>query len=117
MGRRSGFSRRALLQGVSAALCLPRPARAASLVRQPYLQNVQADRASVLWTTDQPDSGTVTAIGDDGSMVTAAASIQTFQPALTGLDSTYYQYQADLLGLNPHTNYSYTVIAGTQTLA
>jgi uncharacterized protein (TIGR03437 family) len=117
MGRRSGFSRRALLQGVSAALCLPRSAHAASLIRQPYLQNVQADRASVLWTTDQPDFGTVTAIGDDGSTVTAAASIQTFQPAVTGLDSTYYQYQADLLGLNPHTNYTYTVMAGGQTLA
>jgi len=59
----------------------------------------------------------VTAIGADGSSVTAAASMQAFQPAQTALASTFYQYQADLLGLSANTRYSYTVSVDGQNLA
>src|SRR5580704_16483681 len=98
MNPRAALSRRMLLKGATVALCLPQPSRAATLLRQPYLQNVQQNRASILWTTQEAGSGSVTAIGADGSSVTVAASIQEFQPAQTALGSTFYQYRADLAG-------------------
>ena len=33
--------------------------QAATLVRAPYVQNVQADRATILWTTREPGTGAV----------------------------------------------------------
>ena len=119
MIRRATFSRRALLQGASAALCLPRPSRAATaaLVRQPYLQNIQETRASILWTTQDEGSGTVTATDQQGRAFTVAASVQTFLPAQTGLSATYYQYQADLSGLRANSEYTYTITVDGQVLA
>jgi acid phosphatase type 7 len=117
MNPRVALSRRTLLKGATVALCLPKPSRAATLVRQPYLQNVQQDRASILWTTQEAGSGAVTAIGADGSSITATASRQEFQPVQTALGSTFYQYQADLLGLSANTHYSYTVSVDGQDLA
>jgi uncharacterized protein (TIGR03437 family) len=86
-------------------------------VRQPYLQNVQENCASVLWTTEEAGSGTVTATGADGSSVTVAASIQAFQPAETQLSSPFYQYRADLTGLRAGSNYAYRVTVDGQDLA
>lgn len=110
------FTRRAFLQVTSTAFCLSRSARAATLVRQPYLQNVQANRASVLWTTQEAGSGTVTVTSPDGSSFIRPASMQAFQPADTGLASAFYQYQADITGLQPGTTYSYSVAVDGQAL-
>lgn len=105
-----------MLQGSAAALCLPRPSRAATLVRQPYLQNVREDRASVLWTMPEAGTGTVTVAGDGGK-VTVPASVQVFHPADTGLTSAFYQYRADLTGLRADTEYSYGVSVDRRDLA
>ena len=59
----------------------------------------------------------MTAIAEDGAAVTSAASVQTFQPAQTGLAQTFFQYQAELLGLRPHCDYSYTVMVDGKILA
>ena len=110
------LTRRSFLQVASTACCLPRSAPAATLVRQPYLQNVQATRASVLWTTGEAGSGTVSAIAPDGSSVTGHACMQAFQPADTGLASPFYQFRADITGLQPGTLYRYSVVVDGQTL-
>lgn len=111
------FHRRNFLQLASAGLCLPRLARAATLVRSPYLQNVQADRASVLWTTQAPGSGSVTLTGPNGSTITAPANMTGFQPSDTQMPSAFYQYQADFTGLLPGREYRYAVTVDGQVLA
>jgi uncharacterized protein (TIGR03437 family) len=90
--------------------------RAATLARQPYLQNVQASRASVLWTTQEAGSGSLTVIAPDGSSLTRSAGMQAFQPADTGLPFAFYRYQADVTGLQPETEYRYTIAMNGQTL-
>jgi acid phosphatase type 7 len=115
-GRKSALNRRTFLLAGSAALCLTRPARAATVLRQPYLQNVQANRASVLWTTQEAGSGAVTAIARNGSSFIAPAIMQSFQPSDTQLPSAFYQYQADIMGLQPGTEYSYSIAVDGQNL-
>ena len=110
------LSRRTFLQVGSAALCLARPARAATLARQPYLQNVQANQVSVLWTTPQAGAGSVTAVAADGSSFTGQAAMQAFQPSDTQLPSAFYQYQANITGLQPGTEYSYSIAVNGQNL-
>ena len=91
------------------------PAPPAALVRLPYLQNVQSDRASVLWTTDQPGTGSVV-YSDGRSSKTAPAQVQAFPPEQTHLGTAFYQYRADLTGLAPGTTYNYAVTVDGQTL-
>lgn len=97
---------------------LPRLARAVGLTgRQPYIQRLLSDRVSILWTTPQPGSGAVTIVGAGGESATFSAAMQVFQPVDTALTAAYYQYQADVTGLQPGTSYSYSVIVDGQTLA
>lgn len=111
------MKRRTFLQLASVA-ALPGLARAvASTGRQPYIQRLLSDRVSILWTTPQPGSGAVTIVGSGGESTTFAAAMQVFQPADTALSAAYYQYQADITGLQPGTSYSYCVIVDGQTLA
>jgi uncharacterized protein (TIGR03437 family) len=116
MKHRTGLTRRTVLQLGSATLCLTRPARAATLARQPYLQNVQANRASVLWTTSEAGSGTVTVTARGGGSFTVPAAVRAFQPSETQLPSAFYQYRADITGLQPGTEHSYSVAIDGQTL-
>jgi len=117
MKRTAGISRRGILQLGSAALCLTRAARGATLVRQPYLQNVQTDRASILWTTRQPGSCFAAVTAGDGTSHTVPADMQSFQPSETQLAAAYYQYRADFTGLRPGTEYSYAVSFNGESLA
>ncbi|HXK03504.1 MAG TPA: metallophosphoesterase [Verrucomicrobiae bacterium] len=112
-----GFTRRRFMQGGSAALLLPRLGRAAALIRQPYLQNVQSDRASILWTADAAGLATVTVSGPDGGSITATARVQVFQPSQTLLASSFYQYCAEITGLLPATEYTYCVTVDGRDLA
>jgi hypothetical protein len=93
-------------------------ARAAGgLLRQPYLQRLLAETASILWTTLQPGEGQVTVIAPDGSSTAFAATATTFEPSATQLSSTYCQYRADLTGLQPGTAYRYQIVQDGQVLA
>jgi acid phosphatase type 7 len=77
---------------------------------------VQANRASVLWTTQEAGSGTVAVTAPNGSSFTVPAAIQAFQPSDTQLPSAFYQYQADITGLRKETEYSYSVAVDGQNL-
>src|SRR5216117_420315 len=80
--------------------------------RYPYLQNVQADKATVMWATLQSGSGSLLYTADGINFLTVPARRQPFMRAQTGLQADYFQYQADLTGLNAGTAYSYQCFVG-----
>jgi len=89
---------------------------AATLLRQPYLQNVQRDRASILWSTLEPGNAAVVIGLQDGTTFTVPARARAFTSAATGLSYPFYQYQADVLGLQPGTPYAYRITLNGATL-
>jgi uncharacterized protein (TIGR03437 family) len=90
-------------------------ARAATLSRYPYLQNVASDRATVMWATLESGSGSVRYSTDQKTWRTATARIRAFLPPQTGLVFTYYQYEAELSALSPATDYYYqAMVDGSQ---
>lgn len=104
--------RRDLLK-VLACLAAPGWAAPNPLLRFPYLQRVQADRASVLWTSTNPSGGSVTVVNnEDGTSLTTKAVMRTFPTSETNEAETFYQYRADITGLQPGTLYSYRVAIG-----
>jgi uncharacterized protein (TIGR03437 family) len=79
------------------------------LVRNPYLQNVGSDRATILWATREPGLGSVT-YSAGGSTQTVRAVQRRLPDSLTGLSFPYYQQQADLTDLRPGTEYSFRIL-------
>lgn len=59
----------------------------------------------------------MTVIAPDGSSTSFSATAAAFDPSVTQLASTYYQYRADLTGLKAGTNYRYQVVQDGQVLA
>ena len=96
-------------------LCSALAVQAATLVRAPYVQNVQADHATILWTTREPGTGAVV-LSDGRSARSAAAQVRAFLPPETHLTSAFYQYQVELTGLNSSTTYQYSVSVDGETL-
>ncbi len=72
---------------------------------------------SILWTTPQPSAGSVTVLGSDGSTATVAAVMKPYAPSQTAMASSFYQYQADVTGLQPGSTYSYRVSVNGQAVA
>jgi acid phosphatase type 7 len=70
----------------------------------------------VLWTTQAAGAGTVTATTRNGRSFTAQATMTAFQPSDTQMTSAYYQYQADITGLQPGTEYRYSIAVNGQEL-
>jgi uncharacterized protein (TIGR03437 family) len=90
--------------------------RAATLVQHPYLQNEREDRVSILWSARENLPGLVQFSTDQSFSQFALARVREFQPSVTGLSYTFYQYRAELTGLAPGTDYSYRVMVGGQNL-
>jgi acid phosphatase type 7 len=114
------LSRRTFLQATAAAFCIAKAGRAAvatGFSRLPYLQRLLADRVSILWTAAQPSAGSVVIVAPDGSRTPFSAAITAFQPATTQMTATYYQYQADITGLDAGANYKYQIMLDGQTVA
>lgn len=88
-------------------------APAATLLRSPYLQNVGADRATVLWVTREAGEGSVeiTTDGLDPRAVIAQRTVLT-----TRSGSLRYQYRADLQGLTAGRTYRYRVLLDGEPL-
>ncbi|PYS55062.1 MAG: hypothetical protein DMG13_05710 [Acidobacteria bacterium] len=85
--------------------------------RYPYLQNVQADKATIMWAALEGAAGGVQYTVDGINFGTAAAKRSLFRPAETGLLAPLFQYQADLTGLSPGTAYSYQCFVGGVSVA
>ncbi len=65
----------------------------------------------------QPGTGTVTVTAANGQSSVFRAVMQPFQPSLTGTSASYYQYQAEITGLQAGGKYSYKVTVDGQDLA
>ncbi len=95
---------------------LAAPARAATLVRYPYLQNLRRSRVSILWTALESSEGIVRFSTDRSFSSSVNARVRDFRPAETGLVFPFYQYHADLTGLRANTEYFYQVFVNGQNL-
>ena len=84
--------------------------------RFPYMQNVRNDRASIMWATFEAGFGSVEYTSDGVTFNVAAAKSRFFSRAETGYPSVIWQYQADLTGLTPGTDYSYNVTVDGQDI-
>jgi acid phosphatase type 7 len=102
---------------VAVALVRLAEAQGPILVRYPYLQNVGAERATILWATREPGISTLLYSTTGGATQTLAITARRLPEALTGLSFPYYQYQAELTGLRPDTEYSYRVVHEGLTVA
>jgi hypothetical protein len=94
----------------------PEPVQAISLSRFPYMQNVRADRASILWATLESGVGEVTYTSDGVTFHAVPAITRYFSRFETGMEIDYVQYRADLIGLEPDTEYSYAVAVNGQQI-
>jgi 3',5'-cyclic AMP phosphodiesterase CpdA len=80
-----------------------------TVIRPPYLQNVRDSRASILWSTLEAGVGAVQFSADGINFNTVKATPRFFSTTETGMAQNFWQYQADLSGLLPNTNYAYNV--------
>jgi hypothetical protein len=87
---------------------VPKPSAAPTVtfVRHPYLQQVGADRATVVWATRQNGIAAVRYDANGVSTVTAAQT-RLVPAAVTAMGYDYYQHEATLRGLSPGTRYTY----------
>ncbi|PWU12035.1 MAG: hypothetical protein C5B51_01445 [Terriglobia bacterium] len=101
------------------ALGLSAAAQAATLVHRPYLQNMRADRVTIVWSARENLPGVVQYSNDQSFSQISSARVRAFPVSLTqSLDTagalhlsySFYQYQADLTGLAPGTQYFYQVL-------
>ncbi len=91
---------------------------AITVVRAPYLQNVQSDRVSVLWTTRESGSGRVMIAPESGSPITVDATVTVISPDAIGLSyPAFYQYRADFSGLGSGVTYTYCVFVDGTAIA
>jgi len=111
-------TRRTFLRVSGAAIAFAGIARSAvGFLRQPYLQRLLANSASVLWTSAANTAGSVTVIGSNGSTSVFNATVTAFDASVTGEASTYYQYRGDITGLAAGTTYPYQVAMDGEVLA
>ena len=115
-----GISRRRFLQAsavVSAGSVLrAQKSSAAAYTRTPNIQNVSANAASIVWALTTQVAGAVSITDPSGSTVTLPATVTEFDPAVTGMAATYYQYSVSIGGLKQGTVYSYSVQADGETI-
>ena len=110
------ISIRSFIRIVLGFLVFAAASAAATLVHRPYLQNMGADHVSVIWSTRENLAGTVEYSTDQSFSHSTVARVKAFPPSITGMGITFYQFQADLDGLSPGTNYSYRVVVDGQNL-
>ena len=98
------------------ATIVPKPSASPSLtmVREPYLQQVTASSAIVVWATRENGTAEVH-YGAAGSAMSAIAPATTrlVRASITGMAFDYYQHEATIGNLNASTLYGYqAVVAG-----
>lgn len=83
-------------------------ARAVSFIRFPYLQNVTADTATIIWATFEPGSGSARIVSESQD-IEVPARVRVLLPAETHLTVPMYQFQVDASGLTAGSSYSYSI--------
>ncbi len=83
-----------------------------TLVRGPYLQQVGANEATVVWATRQSGSASVRHRAGSLPFEVTAATSTFWASSVTGLGD-YYQHEAVLTGLTPNTSYEYDLRVGS----
>lgn len=93
-----------------------------TLVRGPYLQQVGASSATVVWATRESGSAVVRCSDTAGMSGSFAATSRRVAASRTGLPYDYYQHEARLASLAPGTVHTYDlfmssvdVLAGTES--
>jgi hypothetical protein len=81
----------------------PPPPPVATLVRQPFLQQMTSTSVKIVWTTRELMSGAVQVRVGVAPPATYHATSTLFTAAATGTSADYYQYVADVDGLQPST--------------
>ncbi len=92
-------------------------AQAATLLWGPYLQDVAADHASILWATRAGDGAATvrySALGEAPKLLTPRVTV--LAPALTQLGETAWLQRVDLTGLTPATRYLYELALDGQAV-
>ena len=83
----------------------PPPTPSATLVRGPYLMQVEDRSAVIVWATRE--NGVATARIDGR---TISATTTRYAASTTGLTSDYYQHEASIAGLSASTSYPYELL-------
>ncbi len=86
------------------------PAPTATLVRGPYLQQVSATGAVVVWASREGGPAEVRYGIPGAPQVAVPAQSTRFAAATTGLAADYYQQVATIAGLTPGTTYQYDIL-------
>ena len=81
----------------------------ATLVRQPFLQQMTSTSVKIVWTTRELMSGAVQVRAGAAAPTTYHATSTLFTAAATGTAADFYQYVADVDGLQPSTTYTYAL--------
>jgi acid phosphatase type 7 len=98
----------------SVLLAQPPAPGAATFTRYPNIQNLSASGGSIVWALTTRVAGVVVVVDPSGYGTTIPATVTEFDPSVTGLPATYYQYVATIAGLKPGTVYTYQVQANNQ---
>jgi predicted phosphodiesterase len=78
------------------------------VVHGPYLQNVYATEATIVWETDKPSTGWIEIAPDDNTNFYAVARPRFYDTSI-GIIRTSKLHSVRLTGLNPNTVYRYRV--------
>ncbi|HLH30494.1 MAG TPA: metallophosphoesterase [Terriglobia bacterium] len=84
-----------------------RPRFTVTTTRQPYVQNVRNDGASIMWATAEPGMGIVEYSPDGIDFQRVSAKQEFFSADQTASSTDFYQYTATISGLQPSTDYQY----------
>ena len=102
---------------VLALLSVAAALEAATLTRSPYIQNLGPHRVTIIWTTPERGEGAVEFFAEGREALRAGASAEEFAASSTGLKAGYFQYRADITGLEPGKQYGYRVLVDGEALA
>ena len=90
---------------------VPKPSTgpAVTFVRLPYLQQVSATGAVVVWAVREPGTGAVAYQSAGGQPNVVPSTTRLVPASVTGMGFDYYQHEAQLSALSAVTSYSYRV--------
>jgi 3',5'-cyclic AMP phosphodiesterase CpdA len=86
-----------------------------TFVRDPYVQQVAATSAYVVWATREAGTAHVRYQAGGGAVASVAGTSRFVTTSTTGMAVGYYQHEARLASLMPGTRYSYQVAVGGVT--